>query len=197
MTPDMSFRMLLSEAQTGDEAAASALVREYESELRRYVRLKLTHPGVRRFVDSLDVCQSVLAVFFVHLREGRLEIANSRQLVRLLAVMAENKVRDKVRRHRAVRRGGGMADASPYLNEVDPPAPASDPADLVADRELVRVIRERLPENARPAVDRWMAGDGWAEIAAAIGGTPEGIRKQVTRSLDRAARELGLIEEIS
>ena len=44
-------------------------------------------------VDSLDVCQSVLAGFFVSLRDGRLDLVQPRQLFRLLAVMAENKVR--------------------------------------------------------------------------------------------------------
>ena len=38
-------------------------------------------------------------------------------------------------------------------------------------------------------------GRTWAEVAAELGGTPDGRRKQLTRALDRVARELGLDED--
>jgi len=192
MTADDSFQALVRAARAGDDAAATRLVREYESELRRYVRFRMTHPGVRRLLDSLDVCQSVLAAFFVQLQGGQLDLERPAQLFRLLAVMAENKVKDKVRRHRAARRGGDARGVAAETVELI--GGAADPADTAAGRELVVVLRDRVPEEERGAVDRWLAGDGWAEIAAAVGGTPDGVRKRVTRAIDRAARELGLIE---
>lgn len=191
---DHSFQATVSAARAGDESAAARLVREYEPELRRYVRFRLTHPGVRRFLDSLDVCQSVLAAFFVHLQGGQLELIQPRQVFRLLAVMAENKVRDKVRRHRAARRGGGLNDTAPPVETIDLPGTAPDPADVVEGRELVAAIRDRLPPDDRAAVERWLTGANWDDIAAAAGTTAEAVRKRVTRSIDRAARDLGLIE---
>jgi RNA polymerase sigma-70 factor (ECF subfamily) len=190
---ELSFQALLNAARAGDESAAARLVREYESELRRYIRFRLTHPGLRRFLDSLDLCQSVLAAFFVHLQAGQLELVQPRQLFRLLAVMADNKVRDKVRRHNAARRGGGTQGAG-GTETIDFPANEPDPADAAAGRELVVALRDKLPPEDRAAVERWLAGEGWAEIAAAAGSTPEAVRKRVTRAIDRAARELGLIE---
>jgi DNA-directed RNA polymerase specialized sigma24 family protein len=192
---DPSFQALVNAARAGDDAAAARLVREYEGELRRYVRFRLTHPGVRRFIDSLDVCQSVLAAFFVHLQGGQLELVQPRQLFRLLAVMAENKVKDKVRRHQAARRGGTLTGAA--VETVDLAGSAPDPAEVAEGRELVSALRARLPPEDRAAVERWLTGDGWDEIAAAVGSTPDAVRKRVTRSVDRAARELGLIENAS
>lgn len=190
---DTSFAATVRLARAGDESAATRLVREYEGELLRYIRFRLTNPGVRRFLDSLDVCQSVLAAFFVHLRAGQLDLVRPRQVFRLLAVMAENKVRDKVRRHRTARRGGGATEAG-AIETVDLPGADPDPADAVAGRELAAAILDRLAADDRRAVDRWLAGDGWADIAAAVGGTPDGVRKRVGRAIDRAAAELGLIE---
>ena len=191
---ELSFQDTVDAARSGDEMAATKLVAEYLPELQRYIRFRLTYPGLRRFLDSLDVCQSVLAAFFVRLQGGQLDIVQPRQLFRLLAVMAENKIRDNVRRHRAIRRGAGALDRAPPLDTVDRSSPEPGPAEVAADRELVTALRDRLPAEDRLPVDLWLEGHGWNEIGAAVGSTPEAVRKRVTRSIDRAARDLGLIE---
>jgi len=196
MRSEIALQDILARARLGDEEAAARLVREYGPELQRYVHFRFTHPGARRFLDSLDVCQSVLAAFFVRLQGGNLDTVGPRQVFRLLMVMAENKVRDKVRRHQATRRGDG-AEMVPVETAAHIVDRGPDPAEDVANRELVRAIRDRLLEDDRTVVDRWMAGDGWPEIAAVVGGTPEGVRKRFTRSIDRAARELGLLGDES
>jgi hypothetical protein len=91
MDTDAAFADLLRRACANDEQAATELCRSYEPELRRFLRFRMTDPGLRRFLDSLDICQSVRAAFFVHLQAGELEVASPRQLHRLLAVMAQNK----------------------------------------------------------------------------------------------------------
>ncbi len=192
MTDTSAFQSLVDAARAGDQNAAARLVGEYQSELHRYVRFKLTSPSVRRVVDSLDVCQSVLAAFFVSLRDGRLDIIQPRQLFRLLAVMAENKVRDKVRLHHAARRGGGVLAANAEHAVVE--AREGDPAVDAEGRELLGAVRERLRPEDRNVVERWLAGEGWPQIAAAAGKKPDAVRHQVTRAVDQAARELGLIE---
>ena len=55
----------------GEEQAATELVQRYEPELRRFVRFRLTNGRLRRHVDSVDICQSVLGRFFVGLFAGR------------------------------------------------------------------------------------------------------------------------------
>jgi hypothetical protein len=63
--PDQHFADLLRRARQGSEQAAADLIRAYEPERRRFIRFRLTDPDLHRFLDSPDVCQSVLASFFV------------------------------------------------------------------------------------------------------------------------------------
>ncbi len=88
MTEQSSFEQLIERVRAGDEAAAGELVRLYEPEVRRFVHFRLTTPALRRFVDSLDICQSVLTNLFVHLDKGGLQLDNPDQLRRLLITMA-------------------------------------------------------------------------------------------------------------
>ena len=81
--PDCGFRSLLDRAQRGDENAATDLVNCYEPELRRYIRLRLTNPRLRRYLDCHDICQSVLGRFFVGLFAGRYELWSASQLTAL------------------------------------------------------------------------------------------------------------------
>jgi DNA-directed RNA polymerase specialized sigma24 family protein len=193
MNDDASFAALLRRACANDEQAATELYRCYEPELRRFIRFRLTDPGLRRFLDSLDICQSVLAAFFVHLQAGELEIASPRQLRRLLAVMAQNKLHDKLRRQHAGRRGGPSAPVPGALPElIADPRPLPD--DAVASAELIGRVRERLPEAERQLLDRWLGGDEWPQMAADLHASPEALRKRLSRAIDRVAQELGLIE---
>ena len=58
---------LIRQVRNGDEAAAVELVRRYEPVIRRQIRvwLRMQDPRLRRVFDSMDVCQSVMASFFV------------------------------------------------------------------------------------------------------------------------------------
>ena len=62
---------LLGKVRGGDAAAAEELVRTYEPELRRAIRVRLTDARLRRLIDSIDICQSVLAGFFVRTAAGQ------------------------------------------------------------------------------------------------------------------------------
>jgi hypothetical protein len=53
------FRDLIGRIRAGDAEAAATLVRAFEPELWRYVRIRLTDARLRRVLDSMDVCQSV------------------------------------------------------------------------------------------------------------------------------------------
>lgn len=199
MPNEAAFAELLHRACTEDQHAAAILVAEYEPELRRYVRFRLTDPTLRRFLDSLDICQSVLSNFIVHLQAGTLkEIpAAPRQLACMLAVMAKNKVYDKVRRQQADRRGGGRVDKAERetLEDLADPKHQS-PLDHLAGWEIVEAVRDHLPETDRDLLDRWLLGDDWPQIAAYYGEKPDAVRNRLTRAIDRAAKALGLVEEM-
>jgi RNA polymerase sigma factor (sigma-70 family) len=191
MSDDPSFDDLLARARDGDEAAATELVRRFEPEVRRFIRYRLTDPRLRRFLDSLDVCQSAFANFFVRLADGGFDLKTPGQLHRLLLTIAGNKVRDHVRRQAAQRRGGpdrAEAGAGPLAAVAD-----SDPGpgESALVRDLIAVFRDRLSAEERGWLDRWLLGRSWQEVAAETGDSTEALRKRFARAVDRAARELG------
>lgn len=195
---------LLDAIRNGDSLAAETFVRRYEPELRRYVRYRLTDPRMRRFIDSLDVTQSVFARFFVCLSEGRIDVVHPRQLFKLLFTIAGNRMRDHARwNHRAKRQHGlaeGHLDA--MLDQV--PGAEPDPGQQVAETELLELFHDRLTADERAIFEGRMGGQTWQELAAsgladaeqpAASRSPEALRKKLTRAIDRVAGELGLGSE--
>jgi RNA polymerase sigma-70 factor (ECF subfamily) len=191
MEIDRSFVELIGRVRGGDAAASAELVRRYESELRRFIRYRLSSPKMRRFLDSLDICQSVFAKFFVRIADGEYDLESPKQLQQLLLKMATNKLLDHHRKTAAVRHGGA-AKALP-AETIDQVADTSNtPAKLLEARELVDLVRHRLSTDEQLLLDRWMEGDDWQILAGNVGSTPEAVRKRLTRAIDRAASDLGL-----
>jgi RNA polymerase sigma-70 factor (ECF subfamily) len=177
--------------RAGDEKAASELVQRYEPIVRREIRLRLTDPGLCRAFDSMDICQSVMASFFVHAACGRYELDEPGQLIKLLIGMARNKLASAARRQRAKRRDSRRV-AAKAVDEFDPPGGIATPSQIVAGEELLREAQQRLSQEERDLADRRAQGRSWEEIAAELGGTPNGRRVQLGRALDRISQQLGL-----
>jgi RNA polymerase sigma-70 factor (ECF subfamily) len=186
-----AFHDLIQRVQAGDEQAAEELVRHYEPTIRLVVRRRLTDPRMRRLLDSMDICQSVLGTFFAGAAAGRFTLHTPDQLLKLLVTMARNKLISCTRRHKAARRSpqGQEIFGGENLETVDP---FPTPKQLVADQEILQEIRKRLsPEELRIA-DLFAAGRSWPEIAAEVGGSPDQLRMRFSRALARVRRELGL-----
>lgn len=186
------FRDLISRVRAGEQEAAAELVRQLEPELRRAVRVRLGDPRLRRVVDSVDVCQSVLANFFVRARLGEFDLGQPDQLLRLLLVMARNKLQDRARRQNAQKRDQRRLDAGADGDLDALAGPEPDPVRVVASRNLLEVVRTLLTDEERQLADRRAEGMGWAEIAALLGGQPDTLRKRLDRALDRVTARLGL-----
>lgn len=193
MSDLLGFRDLIARVRAGDDQAATELVRRYEPAIRRAVHLRLRDARLRRVFDSMDICQSVLCSFFVRAATGRYELETPDQLLRLLAVMARNKVADQVERERAACRDNrrieprGMEDHEMAGREPTPSRNA-------AAREMLEEVRRRLsPEECR-LLELRDQGREWVEIAAEMGGSAEALRKKLARAVDRVAKELGLDE---
>lgn len=192
MTSDDSFQVLLRRVRAGDQVAAAQVVRQCEPELRRIVRLRLTDPRMRRVLDSMDICQSVLGNFFVRVAAGQFDLDTPEQLLGLLATMARNKVLNQVERNQAGRRDQRRmtADGDAALNIV---ADAQEsPSQIVAGQELQLKVRELLTDEERQIADRRANGESWEQIATAMGDKPDALRKKLTRAMDRVVQELGL-----
>jgi RNA polymerase sigma-70 factor (ECF subfamily) len=186
-----SFEDLVQRTRAGDQRAAAELVRRFEPAVRRVARIRLADQRLRRTLDSMDICQSVLASFFVRAAMGQYEIATPDDLLKLLAQMARNKVADRARRHHAAKRDVKQASSEP-ADELNIACPQPTPSEVVGGRELLEQFRARLsPEERRLAELRAQRRE-WDEIAAEVGGTPEALRKRLARALDRVAGELEL-----
>jgi RNA polymerase sigma-70 factor (ECF subfamily) len=184
MTENATFASFIRRIRAGDAQAAGELVEQYESVIRKEVRRRLRDSRLRRRFDSLDVCQSVLASFFVRAARGEFSVNQPGQLVRLLVGITRNKVAHAARREGAECRDYRRMEA---LEEKAAEAAAGDPApsQVAADRDLLQVLRARLSEEERRLVDLRAQGREWSEIAAEVGGRPETLRKQLARALER------------
>src|SRR4051794_2364784 len=110
---EMSFLELLRRVRAGDAEASAELVRRYEPAIRVAVHVRLNDPGLRRLLDSVDICQSVLGNFFVRASAGEFELQSSEQLLKLLVTMARNRLTDHALRHQAARRDHRRNDHAP------------------------------------------------------------------------------------
>src|SRR4051794_33193200 len=158
MTPEEGFRDLIKRVREGDEAAAADLVKMYEPEIRRAVRVRHTDPALRRTLDSMDITQSVLANFFVRVAAGQFELDHPDQLLRLLVTMARNRLFDQVRRQQAVRRNNKRL-APGGQEQLDQVADRQEsPSQQVALKELLQKLRESLTEQERQLAEQRAAG---------------------------------------
>jgi RNA polymerase sigma factor (sigma-70 family) len=193
MAEDSDFQDLIRRVRAGDEAAATVLVRRYEPAIRRAVRIRLADTRLARAFDSMDVCQSVLASFFVRAALGQYELDAPEQLLKLLATMARHKLADQVDRERAeCRDNRRVEEGSAEMREIL--SPASSPSRQVAARELWQEVQRRLSAEERQLVELRNQGLHWDEIAARQGGSAEALRKRLARATERIAKELGLDE---
>jgi RNA polymerase sigma-70 factor (ECF subfamily) len=187
----------IQRVRQGDERAAEDLVRRYENEIRLEIRtwLRLRDPRLRRVFDSMDICQSVLASFFVRSAVGDFDLEEPRQLIQLLVGMARNKLADRVRHHQRKRRDVRRVGASDPGEEMAVEIQES-PSQVASNRELLELFRARLSEEERRLADMRALGHDWAAVAEALGGTPEARRKQLSRAITRVAGELGLDADV-
>jgi RNA polymerase sigma-70 factor (ECF subfamily) len=189
------FRELIRRVRDRDQAAARELVERYESAIRRVVRIHLRDARLRRVLDSMDVCQSVLASFFVRTALGQYELDSPEQLLRLLTAIARKKLVKQTTwlcaQRRDLRRDGPIGEDAYRL-----PGRANDPSEQVSAREILDKVRARLNDDERYLAEQRSLGRTWKDLAHELDGTDVALRKKLTRALDRAMCDLGLEEGV-
>jgi RNA polymerase sigma-70 factor (ECF subfamily) len=193
MAEDSPFQKLICRVRAGDQEAAAQLVREYEPAIRRAARVWSVDPRLRRVFDSMDICQSVFASFFVRTALGQYELDRPEQLLKLLVNMSRKKLADHARTEGAARRDYRRAKAGGDRHK-NLAAAGESPSQEVAGAELLKEFRKRLSEDERQLAEQRSLGLDWSEIAAGRGASPEALRKQLARAVDRVASELGMDE---
>ena len=189
MNYDDQFEQLLYGVRRGESEAAFELVRRYESAIRIAVRTHLSDPALRQQFDSVDICQSVLASFFVRAAAGQYDLREPGQLVALLTRMAHNKlamqVRSQHQQRRDVRRVSSIS-TTPAMPADKSPGPAQQ----AVHRDLLSRAYALMDSDVRRMADFRAGGTEWEEIATRLGGTAEARRKQFTRAMDEIAKTL-------
>jgi RNA polymerase sigma-70 factor (ECF subfamily) len=193
MSEDSTFRDLIRRVRAGDEQAAEELLQRYEPAIRRTVRARLRDSRLRRLLDSMDICQSVLGSFFVNAALGRYDLDRPEHLLQLLTSMAHHKLTNAVHKQQAARRDHRRLEPSP-ITEFEVVGRGSSPSQHVAARELLQEAQRRLSPEERQLLELREQGHEWAAIATTLGGNPEALRKKLARAVERVARQLGLDE---
>jgi RNA polymerase sigma-70 factor (ECF subfamily) len=188
------FTDFMRRIRAGDEGAAAELLRHYEPFIRREVRFRLRDRRLNRLFDSQDICQLVLASFFVRAAAGQYDLDEPGQLLKLLVAMARNKLAVQVRNQQCQRRDNRRQaqGAGEELEAVAASGPS--PSQVFAGKELLAQVRQRLSDEERQLADLRAEGHDWPSIAARVGGTAQARRVQLSRAIERVARQLGLDE---
>src|SRR5262249_1546416 len=143
MQQSPTFEDLIRRVRAGDQEAATILVKRYESAIRRAVRFRLSEARLGTLLDPMDICQSVLASFFIRAASGQYELQPPNQLLRLLTAMARNKLNSQARKQHAQRRdlrrisSSGQGD-SQFVDAGD------SPSKEIAVRDLLMAVQSRL-----------------------------------------------------
>jgi RNA polymerase sigma factor (sigma-70 family) len=185
MDADDEFRHILERVRARDEEAVNELIRRYEPAVRRMVRawLRPWEARLRQVFDSADICQSVLAWFFLKGAPQRYDLSRPDDLRKLLLVMARNRVFYQVRQHRHDQRNVVLTEEAAGRE--------APPDEALARRELLEAISHGLTADEADVAQRRLQGMSWGQIAADLGGSADGRRKQWARAAERLARELG------
>src|SRR6516225_8631745 len=147
MAESSEFAEFIRRIRAGDDQAARELVQLYEPVIRREVRLRLRDLRLASRFDWTDICQSVMASFFVRAAAGQYDLEQPDHLLRRL------ESRDPA-----------------YLEGR--PAAVPSPSRLVAGRELLEEFRRRLSAEERQLADLRAQGVDCAEIVSLVGGKP-------------------------
>jgi RNA polymerase sigma-70 factor, ECF subfamily len=184
MPPTESFRGLIDQLQSGDDAAATEVFNRFGRRILGLARRQL-HSSLRSKVDPEDVLQSVFRSFFDRQRAGRFDIENWDNLWGILMVMTLRKCRRRIQYHRAERRDAQRemrwdedleADGDPGLFARDP-----TPSEAAMLIELVGGLMRRLPEEDRAILTLHLQGHTIAEIKARTGRAMRTIRRILER----------------
>lgn len=166
-----------------DPALTDEFVAYFLADLDRLGHGRLA-PGLKRFLDTGDLVQSVLGDLWPELAKLRFESRDS--FLALLAARLRWKASDSARAAKAgKRREDQRAEvAAEEFAETPTPGPATE---LVRAEEWqsLALSLARLPDRDRALVRGHLRGTSWQELAAEHGMQAESARKAVQRALAR------------
>jgi RNA polymerase sigma-70 factor (ECF subfamily) len=199
MPNDDAERRLIEQAKKGDRVALQELFLDHYTSLKRHVTQKLPQ-SAQRILSAEDVVQETLLQAY---RDIGLFDAG-RPFGPWLKGIADNRLRDAVRRLERKKRGGDRRRAqvgpetqsSSIVELVDVlSARGHTPGRSVARREAVEAVRigiAGLPPDQREAIRlRFLEGKNLEETALAMNRTPASVRSLVHRAKEKLRDFMG------
>jgi RNA polymerase sigma factor (sigma-70 family) len=182
------FAVFMVRLRAGDDAAAKQFVSVYEPVILRVVGHRLTRLGLSRELDPEDILQQVFVRFFAKVREG-IELASSKDLLKLLVTMTNAQIIDEQRKTHAIRRSSsGHATQHSHLEDIV--CPGQLPANHLIEEEQLELIHKLMSDQDWSLAMARAAGLRWDELAMRFGKNAEALRKQLSRILDRFRHDL-------
>src|SRR5258706_4969726 len=96
------------------------------------------------------------------------------------------------KRRRKIRKRGDSRRTVGGVEELDLAGQDPSPSSVVAGKELLEEVRQRLSEDERQVVELRSQGLSWEEIAVSLGGTAGARRNQPAPALDPVSVALEL-----
>jgi RNA polymerase sigma factor (sigma-70 family) len=189
--PSDSITVLLARVRVGDEAALADLLRLHESKIRLTARYFL-RPILRRYLDSIDLAQSVQIDLMRALRRGGFEFTDPETFLALAVTVVRRKVARHWRHlqleHRL--RFGPSDGEGPTASLLAPSERPADPAQTVQQSEDSQVLWQLLDPTERRLIDLRLQGYSTEEAAVAMGCEANVLRVRLSR-LRKRLREQG------
>ncbi|MCH7812432.1 MAG: sigma-70 family RNA polymerase sigma factor [Planctomycetes bacterium] len=201
MDPADSESSLVAQAVGGDMVALERLLLSYASRLQARLAKKLPL-SLRSVVAADDVLQDAFVEAFRGI--GSFQPAGRFAFYRWLSTIAEHRLQDAIKAHRAAKRGGGRAKLeaarNPWCDSLDDllellGGSKSTPSRSAARHEAaiaVQVGLASLKEDYRQVIElRHLQGLPVAETAQLMGRTPDAVRNLCRRGLEELHAVLG------
>lgn len=173
---------LVRRIRAGERAAWDELYGRYHDQLLLSVRLRLG-PGLRRFLQSEDIFQSVALEAFRSLKDFQYRGEGS--LERYLRTLVVNKIRDRADTFGAEKRSGAVPLDEDLARGLSLDGPSYH--DAPRFERLERALGALTAEQREIVVLRKLEGLSGREVAARLGTSEEAARKAYSRAMARLA----------
>jgi RNA polymerase sigma-70 factor (ECF subfamily) len=184
-----SFRSLMQEIAAGSQTAVGKLLDLYGHHLCRAVRRRLNRV-LRPKYDTSDFVQAVWASFFCH-REQLAQFEHSAQLVAFLTRVANNKVIDECRHHRAKKADVARETSLSGEGSQEIPCPSREPApsQVAIAREQWGRMTDEVQSEYQQILQLRFAGETQEEIARRLGVSEKTVRRVLNRLRNRLEKK--------
>jgi len=185
MLEDASNRELLDAWRSGNQGAATVLVRRYMARLTSLASSRLSRKLARR-VDAEDVVLSAWRSFFVATGRDQIDVPTDDNLWPLLVTMTLRKLSRQAAKHSAERRS--INAESEWSDEFEWPAVVArdpTPAEAAMVTDEIESLMSGLSPSDREILTRRLQGEQHAAIAAAVDCSERTVRRSLQRIRER------------